>query len=80
MDEQLARLTIGAATRSARELGDLVPILKDHCAEDLYTQLKPGFGAVIYEIYESILGPIFASFPNLKKEFDQNVEILGRGC
>ncbi len=80
MDKQLARMVVTAASRSAADLSDLVPTLKEHCSEEFYAELKPGIGSAIYEILESVRGPIFKRFPELKLEFEQNLEEFGRGC
>ena len=78
MDEPLARLTIGTAARSARELGDLVPTLKAGCDAALYARVLHGIGSAIDEIYESVLGPVFAEFPNLEAEFEREPDNFGR--
>ncbi len=80
MDEQLARIVIGTAARAARHVGDLAPMLKDNCAPEIHEELKMGVGTVVYEIYDSILGPVFERFPHLKVEFEQNIERYGYGC
>ncbi len=79
MDETLARIVIGNAARATREIGNLAPLLKQHADPVAYEEIKPGIGEVVYEIYEAILGPVFARFPDLKAEFDQNVERYGVG-
>ena len=80
MDEQLARIAIGNAARAAREVGDLAPILKEHCEPALLGELRHGIGTVVNDIYASIIEPIFARFPHLKAEFEQNIERYGSGC
>ncbi len=79
MDEPLARLTISTAARSARELGDLAPTLKVGCDAALHARVLHGIGSAIYEIYESVLGPVFAEFPDLKAEYDRDLDSFGRG-
>ncbi len=80
MDEQLARMVMAVANRSADDLGDLVPILKEHCSEEVYAELGQGIGSAIYELLEAVRGPIFNRFPALKLEYEQNLEKFGRGC
>jgi hypothetical protein len=79
MDERLARIAIGNAARAASEVGQLAPLLKEHCEPVLHSELELGIGAVVNEIYCSIIEPIFARFPHLKAEFEQNMEKYGKG-
>ncbi len=80
MDEQLARIVIGTATRAARDVGNLSPLLKDHCDPESCDDVRQGIGTVVYEIYESVLEPIFSRFPHLKVEFERNIERYGSAC
>jgi len=79
MDEELARIIIGNAARAARHVGDLAPLVKNNCKPEVYNDLKRGIGTVVYDIYESILGPVFREFPHLKDEFERNIERYGAG-
>jgi hypothetical protein len=79
MDEQLARILIGYAVRAARDIGNLAPMLNEHSDRAIYDEMKPGIGSVVYDIYETILGPMFRRFPHLKAEFEQNIERYGSG-
>jgi hypothetical protein len=80
MDEQLARIVIGNAARAAREVSNLSPLLDDHSDPATCHEIKNGIGTVIHEIYGSILEPVFGRFPQLKDEFERNVERYGSGC
>jgi hypothetical protein len=80
MDQRLARIIANAAVRSTREFGDVTPLLKDFDSDELAERLKDAIGACIYETYESVLQPIFAQFPELKAEFDENLRQFGRTC
>lgn len=80
MDERLARMIANAAVRSARELGDVAPLLKDLESDELAERLKSAIGSCIYETYETVLQPILDQFPDLKAEFDENLETYGRNC
>ena len=78
MDEELARIVAVAAMRSSHELGDLIPILKEHCPADVYAELSRGIAASLAEIGAKVLTPVFAAHPLLEREFDRNVERYGR--
>ena len=79
MDEQLARITINTAMRAARDIGGLMPLLKDHCDPDAREPLSIGVGTVVHEIYASIVDPLFERYPALKAEIESNVERYGAG-
>ena len=80
MDEKLARMVIAVASRCADDLGDLMPILKEHCSREAYDALGHGVGSAIYEILHGVRTPIFEQFPALQIEYEQNLEKFGRGC
>jgi len=58
MDEELARIVAVAAMRSSHELGDLIPILKEHCPADVYAELSRGIAASLAEIGAKVLTPV----------------------
>ena len=79
MGDAPARIVIGNASRSARQIGDLAPLLKENCEPELYSELKMGAGTVVCDIYQSILEPAFRRFPHLKEEFERNIDRYGSG-
>ena len=76
MNEDMARIIATAGLRAARELGDLFPLLAEHCPDN--NQLRLGLAAAIAEIGVATLDPAFAAFPSLKQEFDQRINRYGR--
>lgn len=79
MDEHLARIVIANAVRAARDIGGLAPMLSEHSDKAICDEMKPGIGSVVHQIYAAILGPVFRRFPDLKAEFERNVERYGSG-
>ena len=77
MEERIARNVATAAVRSAREIGELVPALKDYSSE-FDKRIKDAIGQSIYEIYENLLGPVLEEFPELNAKYQQNLEELDR--
>lgn len=78
MDESLARIVAVAAWRSTRELGDLVPLLKEHCSEEVYGDLLLGVAKALAEISTEVLNPVYAMHPQLEQEFERSVTRYGR--
>jgi hypothetical protein len=77
VDKELARIVANAALRSSRELADLVPLLTAHAdAED--ASVRKGIARAIAEIGTEVLAPVYARFPELEREFSENVERYGR--
>jgi len=80
MDEQLAQMVLTAASRSAGDLADLVPMLKEHGSEEFHAEIVQGIGSAIFEILNEVREPIFKGFPALKLQYEQNLDKFGRGC
>ncbi len=80
MDEALARIIIATAARAAREIGNLAPLLKQHADSETHEAMRRGIGGAVYEVYENILEPVFVRFPNLRKEFEDNLKHYETGA
>ena len=77
VDKNLARIVATAALRSSRDLADLIPLLKAHAADEGGV-LGAGIARAVAEIGTEVLTPVFARFPELEREFAENVERYGR--
>jgi len=78
MDLELARIMVSSGFRSARELNELIHILKAHCAPDEYESLKQAMAAAVAEIGNATFTPAFAAHPALKAEVDAQISKYGR--
>jgi len=78
MEKELAKLVALTAFRSSAELGNLIPLLREHCDEDEYRHLGAAIAAVSAEISGQILRNIFATYPQLEAEIEANVHKFGR--
>jgi hypothetical protein len=77
MDKDLAWIVAGAATVAGRELGDLVPLLKEHCDPEAYDKLVDAIGSAIYETAE-VRERVFELSPGLREEFEARLHKFGR--
>jgi len=79
MDKELAMLIVNAAIRSQRELGDIVPLIKEHCTPEEYNVLLLATGSAIYEA-SLIMERVYDLHPKLKDEFEGRLNKFGRLC
>ena len=49
MDKELAEMVANAAVRSQRELGELLPTIKEHCSPEKHGVFLLAIGSAIYE-------------------------------
>jgi hypothetical protein len=78
MNEYLAKIVVFNAARSRHLLGDLIPILKNHCDNDECAEVSQAISRLIYDIGDEVIDKIFAEHPQLKLESDKLSEIFGR--
>lgn len=78
MDREIARHVARVAFRASADLGDLVPLIKEHCSQDEYQKLGRAITSASAGIGLDVLNLVFADFPDLKREFDENVKTYGR--
>ena len=73
MDEQLAMLIVSSASRAARELGDLAPLLKDQDEA-----LKAAVASAVYDIMQNIVAPVLETNPQIEAAIDERIARYGR--
>ena len=78
MEKELAKLVVLTAFRSSSELGNLVPLLKEHVDEATYRRYGTAIATASAEIGRQILHPLFATYPELEAEIEANVRKFGR--
>ncbi|GHT98807.1 hypothetical protein FACS1894154_04730 [Betaproteobacteria bacterium] len=78
MDVNLARHVGRTAFRASADLGNLIPLLKEHCSSEEYMKLAPAIASAVTAIGLDVLNPLFNNFAGLKDEFDENVRTYGR--
>lgn len=78
MDKDLATIILASCYRSASDLGDLVPLIKENCGEDERRELGQAIAGVIYDIMESIGRFASAENPDLTAEIESRLSKYNR--
>lgn len=78
MNKELARYVAKTAFQSSEELYDLVLFLKEFCSENEYKAYATSVASAAFEIRTKILEQVFSEFPDLKVEFESNIEKYGK--
>jgi hypothetical protein len=74
MDEDVARHVLRVSFRASRELGELVPFLKDELPAAEYEPIGKGIASAIAEIGFAVMERVFADHPELRAEVDRQIE------
>lgn len=78
MDIDIARHVLRAAFRSARELQDLLPLLKATMPAEEYDVLARGIASAIAEIGLEVTNRALAAHPALETEVETEVQRFGK--
>jgi hypothetical protein len=78
MDRDDARKVLAAAFRSAAELQELLPMLKQRCDQQAYEAYAKGIASVVGEIVLQVTNRVFEDHPELRAEVDASVATTGR--
>jgi hypothetical protein len=78
MNIDLARYVVGAAFRSSRELGDLVPFLKEHLDAEEYRPYARAIASGVAAIHLDLVNKLFADHPGLEAEVEASIQKYGR--
>lgn len=77
MDIDLARHVVRATFASCHQVGDLLPLLKEHCPADAYAAYRRGIATAIAAIQQEVLEPVLVEHPGLKEEVDRTINRYG---
>jgi hypothetical protein len=78
MDKELARHVAATAFRSAVELSDMLPILKEHCDKSENETFLKAIASASAAIHLEIGKKVFAQYPDLEHEFEARIKTFGR--
>lgn len=78
MDIDLARHVLRIAFSASRELGTLVPLLKDHCDTTEYEPYAKAIASAIAAIQLSLVNKVAADYPELEAEMEATISAYGR--
>ncbi len=78
MDRDVAQMIATTAARCAQEVGNLAPLVRQHCNDEEYEKLSQAIGSSVYELMEGLMGAVFKMFPELEAEAKDRLERYGR--
>jgi len=78
VDMDVARHIIRAAFRSARELENLLGLLKSHCSPEEYQIYATAIGTAIASIHLEVMNRVTDDFPTLEAEIEADIKKHGR--
>jgi hypothetical protein len=78
MDIDLARHVVRAAFRSSHELGELLPVLKEHCSEEEYRAYTKAIATAIASIQLELTNRAASEHPGLEQEIEVSMNKYGR--
>jgi hypothetical protein len=78
MDRDLAKHVVAVGFHSLSLLESLIPILKQHCEADEYSEYLKSIGAVSVEVNTQIFNKIFRDYPDLEKEVEDKIKKFGQ--
>lgn len=78
MDIDVARQTIRQSFRIARELQDILPLLKERCEPDDYKQYVFDIAAAIDAVSVALLNKAIKTYPELEREIDERISATGQ--
>ena len=78
MDIKLARHLLRSAFRSSRELGELVPLLKEKLPPEEYERYARAIATTIASIQLDVVNLLTAEHPGLESELETSIAIYGK--
>jgi len=78
MDKDLAVIILNACYRSARELGDLTPLVRAHCTPEDQVVLRDAISQAVFDIMENIGAYVWSKSPEAKAETEGRLEKYDR--
>jgi hypothetical protein len=77
MDRELAQMVVNTASRAAKEMGNLMPLLKEHGSGTNDEVVRLAIAAAVYEI-GLVRDRIFDQYPDLRSASEQRLEKYNR--
>ena len=71
MDKDLALILLNACNRCSRELGELMPYIRDHCTPEEQAVLRRAIGGSIADIMQNIAAYVESKSPEAKAEIER---------
>jgi len=77
MDKDLARHVARVGFRAMRELTNLLPLLKEHCAAQEYERFAKAIALASAHIGEQVIQRALTAFPDLEREIEIKIKKYG---
>ena len=78
MDRDLAKHVASVTIRAISQLGELVPLLKEHCDAAEYEPYLKAIATVSAVASTEMLNKVFSSHPDIEREFEAKISKYGR--
>lgn len=77
MNKDFARHMSAVAWRSSGLLGNLMPLLREHCDPGEYESMRRAIAGLIGQIHDVILSRVYETHPEIEAEVKAKVERFG---
>lgn len=74
MDIDVARHVLRVSFKASRELGNLMPFLKEELPAAEYEPLAKGIASAVAEVGFAVMDRVFALHPELRDEVDRQID------
>ena len=78
MDKKIAKHVASVSFEASKNLGSLISFLKRHCSQEDYEKFRDPIATISASIGLDILNVVFSDFPDLEKEFDDDIKKYGK--
>ena len=78
MDRDLAKHVLAVSFHSISYLQSLIPILKQHCSQNEYSEYLKAIANASAELSTEILNKVFREHPDLEAEVEQKIKRFGQ--
>lgn len=78
MNKEISRHVVQVAFKSANQLSELLPLLKNHCEDEEYQVLRKAIATVSATIHIEIVNEIFSKDIALKNEVEDKIRKYGK--
>jgi hypothetical protein len=78
MNKELAKYIAKVAFKASADLGAIIPFIKEHCSQEEYEDIAFAIASATAGIGQDVLNLLFNKFPDIKREFDNDIKKYGR--
>ena len=78
MNKELAKHIARIAFKASADLGDVIPFVKERCSQEEYEEIAFAIASATAGIGQDVLNLLFDKFPDIKRDFDNDIKEYGR--